>query len=160
MMGPRLAHFPFIPSGESRELAEDIRELFDDLAANLEPEHRASSGECQVSLDVLEHDESVEIVVDASGMPPNALRVLFRGGVLIVAGEKAPARIESDHTFHLVEREFGRFSRAVRLAGAFDIQRAHATLLNGELTVVLPKLIDRRGSAHLIHVASGGHEPA
>jgi len=161
MMSPKLVHFPFIPLGESRELAEDIRELFDDLADSLEPEHRASSGECHVSLDVFEHDESVEIVVDASGIPPNALRVLFRAGVLIVAGEKAPARIESEHTFHLVEREFGRFSRAVRLTGAFDVQRARATLLNGELTVVLPKLIERRGSAHRIHVTSdpsGLHE--
>jgi HSP20 family protein len=159
MMGA-LAHFPFLPSGESRELAEDIRELFDDLAAGLDSEQRATSGECHVSLDVFEHDENVEIVVDACGMSPNALRVLFRGGVLIVAGEKAPARIAAGQTFHLVEREYGRFSRAVRLTGAFDIQRARATLRDGELTVLLPKLVERRGRAHRIPIASDAERPA
>ncbi|MGH9203711.1 MAG: Hsp20/alpha crystallin family protein, partial [Vicinamibacterales bacterium] len=64
------------------------------------------------------------------------------------------------HTFHLVEREFGRFSRAVRLTGAFDVQRAHATLQNGELLIVLPKLIERRGRAHRIQVTSSGQRPA
>ncbi len=155
-----MPRFPFIPSGESRELTEDIRELFDDLAATLEPEQRTASGECSPSLDVFEHDESVEIVVDASGIQPNAIRVLFRAGVLIVAGEKAPTRVASDHTFHLVEREFGRFSRAVHLAGAFDVPHATAILRDGELTVVLPKLVERRGRAHRIEVTSGDERPA
>ena len=155
-----LAHFPFLPSAESQDLAEDVRELFDDLASSLEPGRRAASGECSVALDVFEHDESVEIVLDACGILPIALRVLFRADALIVAGEKAPPRVEPDHTFHLVEREFGRFSRAVRLTGAFDVTRARATLQNGELTIVLPKLVERRGQPHRIPVTTGGPRPA
>ena len=158
-MTPTLPRFSFIPSGESRELAEDIRELFDDLAATLEPDQRAQSGECSPSLDVFEHDESVEIVVDASGIQPNAIRVLFRAGIVIVAGEKAPTPITPDHTFHLVEREFGRFPRAVRLAGAFDVPHATAILRDGELTVLLPKLVERRDRAHRIEVTSGDERP-
>lgn len=154
-----LAHFPFIPSGESREIAEDIRELFDDLANTLDPDERAVSGECHPSLDVFEHDDSVEIVIDAAGIPPAALRVLFRAGLLLVVGEKAPTRVAPEETFHLVEREFGRFSRAVRLNGAFDVAAARATLQHGELTVLLPKLVDRRGRAHRIPVTDGAQRP-
>jgi HSP20 family protein len=154
-----VAHFSFIPSGESRELAEDIRELFDDLASTLEPDQRAASGECHPALDVFEHDDSVEIVVDAAGMSSDALRVLFRAGVLVVVGEKAPTRADPEHTFHLVEREFGRFSRAVRLSGAFDIPSAHATLDHGELTVMLPKLVERRDRAHRIPVTGTTRRP-
>ena len=149
-----LPQFSFLPSGESRELTEDIRALFEDLAASLQHEQRAYSGECHPTLDVLESDDAIEVVVDVSGVPANALRVLFRDGVLVVAGEKAPARVSEDQTFHLVEREFGRFARAVRLTGSFDVQQARAAVRDGELTVVLPKLIDRRGQGHRIPVTT------
>ena len=147
-----LSQFSFLPSGESRELTEDIRELFEDLAASLKHEQRAYSGECHPTLDVLETDEAIEVIVDVSGIPANALRVLYRESVLIVAGEKAPVPVTEEQTFHLVEREFGRFARAVRLTGAFDIQQARASVRDGELTVVLPKLLDRRGRGHRIPV--------
>jgi HSP20 family protein len=149
-----VAQFSFIPSGESRELTEDIRELFADLAASLQHDQRAYSGECHPTLDVLETGEAIEVVVDVSGVPADALRVLFRDGVLIVAGEKAPVPVTEDQTFHLVEREFGRFARAVRLTGAFDVQQGRATVRDGELTVVLPKLTDRRGRGHRIAVTA------
>jgi HSP20 family protein len=149
-----LPQFSFLPSGESRELTEDVRALFEDLAASLQHEQRAYSGDCHPTLDVLESDDAIEVVVDVSGVAANALRVLFRDGVLVVAGEKAPAPVGEDQTFHLVEREFGRFARAVRLTGSFDVQQARAAVQDGELTVVLPKLIDRRGQGHRIPVTT------
>lgn len=148
-----MVQFSFLPSVEATELAEDIQQLFEDLSRSLGPERRAYSGEYHPSLDVLETDGTVEVIVDVSGVPAGALRVLFRAGVLIVAGEKAPEPIDAHQTFHLVEREFGRFARAVRLTGAFDIQRSRATLRNGELLVVLPKLHDRRDRAHHIPIS-------
>src|SRR5687767_5713988 len=138
-MGAPMAQFSLIPPDEATDLAEDIRELFDDLTRSLDYGLRVSSGECQPSLDVLETDRAVEVTVDVSGVPAAALRVLFRAGVLLIAGEKAPARPAPDQTFHLVEREFGRFARAVRIEGSFDVPKAGATLRDGELTIVLPK---------------------
>jgi HSP20 family molecular chaperone IbpA len=44
-----------------------------------------------------------------------------------------------------VERDFGRFARAVRLHTAVDAGRARAVLTLGELRVILPKIADRRG---------------
>lgn len=155
-MGPRsMAPISLIPSVEAADLADDIRRLFDELSRTLPREHRVYSGECHPTLDVLETDDAVEITVDVAGVPPDALRVLFRGGVLLIAGEKAPLTGTADQTYHLVEREFGRFARAIRLNGAFDAAKARATLRDGELTVVLPKLEERRGAAHPIPVALG-----
>lgn len=145
-----MAQFSFVPSSESTELADDIRELFDELARTLPHPQRAYSGECHPALDVLETDQAVVVVVDVAGVPPEAVRIAYRAGVLIIAGEKAPTHATEQQQFHLVEREFGRFARAVRLNGAFDIRQAHATLRNGELRVVLPKLADRRGRSHRI----------
>ena len=149
-----MTQFTFLPtgSGESRELTDDVRSLFEDLAAHLRHEQRAYSGECHPPLDVRETAEAFEIVVDVSGIAPDALRVLFRGGLVLIAGEKAPPPSSEEHTFHLVEREFGRFARAVRVTGSFDLQRATASVRHGELTVVLPKLEERRGRPHQIPV--------
>ena len=141
--------------GESQELAEDVRALFDDLAASLTHEQRAYSGECHPMLDVYEMDTSVELIVDVCGVPPEALRVLFRDGVVLIAGEKAPPHGSGDQTFHLAEREFGRFARGVRVGGALDVGAATATLRGGELTVLLPKRLERRGQAHRITITPG-----
>jgi HSP20 family protein len=151
-----VAQFTFIRQGESPELGEDIRELFDELAAALPAHLRAASGACHPPLDVYEDDDSLDIVVDVSGIPASALRVVFRAGVVLIAGEKAPGKAHPEHEFHLVEREFGRFARAVRVTGAFDAAHASATLEDGALTVSLPKQIDRRGQALAIPVVSPG----
>jgi len=147
-----MAQFSFIPTAEAPEIADDVRELFEDLASRLPREHRAYSGEYRPALDVLETDEAVAIVVDVAGVPPEAIRVLFRSGAVVIAGEKAPPPGEHPQAFHLVEREFGRFARGVRLNGCYDMNQAKATLRNGELIVYLPKMADRRGRAHRIAI--------
>ena len=154
-----MAQLPFTKIGESHELAEDVRALFDELANSLSHDQRAYSGECHPVLDVFETDDAVEIIMDVSGVDAEAIRILFRNGVILIAGEKAPAPTSPVQSFHLVEREFGRFARAVRVAGAFDVARATATLQDGELTVEVPKMSERRGRAHRIAIA-GTERPA
>ena len=149
-----MAHFTLFPPGESGELGDDIRELFDDLTRSLGSDPTAYPGQCRPLVDVFETDAAVELVVDTCGVSAKALRVLFRNGVIIVAGEKAAVPTVPEAAYHLVERDFGRFARAVRLTGAFDIARARATLRSGELIVVLPKLIERRGRAHRVPVTA------
>ncbi len=132
-------------TSESRDLADEIARLFDDLARSLG--RHIAPGETMPALDVVETDAAVEIHVDLPGVDAKALRVLIKNGVVFIAGEKLPqdagARAESN--FHLVERGFGRFARAVRLTGAFDAGRARATLQEGELRVEIPKIDERRG---------------
>jgi HSP20 family protein len=145
-----MAQFTLIPSVEVSELAEDIRAIFDELETTLRAEQRATAGECHPAIDVFETDEAVEIVMDVSGVAPEALRVVFRAGVVLIAGEKAPPVVAAPQTFHVVEREFGRFARGVRVNGAFDLQGGRAVMREGELTIVLPKRADRRGRPYRI----------
>jgi len=150
-----MAPFPFIPATEAKDFADDIRGLFDELATSLRQDQRAFSGECRPAVDVLETDEHIEIIMDVAGIPPAAVRVAFREGVLLIVGEKARAVGSHGHAYHLIEREFGRFARAVRLTGAFDIPKARAALADGELSILLPKLQERRGRAHRIPIGDG-----
>jgi HSP20 family protein len=154
-----VAQFSFIQPSEWGDLADDIRQLFDELAQGRQGTGGAIPGTCRPLVDVFETDEAIELVVDAAGVPRSSLRVLFRQGVVVVAGEKTAHSTAASLTYHLVERDFGRFARVVRVNGAFDVERASATLRAGELTVVLPKRIERRGQGQRIAVRMPGENP-
>ena len=151
MDGPMAQSTPLLP-GDATDLADDIRELFDDLSRKGSGSHGTYSGDCHPSLDVRETELTVEVTIDVAGVPAESIRVLFRSGVLLIAGDKTPLATPAPPIFHLVERAFGRFARAVRLGSAFDVQGARAALRDGELTVTLPKQKERRGQAHRIPV--------
>jgi HSP20 family protein len=94
----------------------------------------------------METPEGVEIVMDLPGVPASSLRLVVTQGTVIIAGRKLPAACaHREATFHLAERSFGRFVRAVRLSGAFDAGRASARLDAGELRIALPRIEERRG---------------
>jgi HSP20 family protein len=139
---------------ELGELTEDVRRLFRELDQQGGTGSAAVAGQCAPALDVLETDEAIEIVVDLPGVPRDALRVLLKGDVLVVAGEKIPLSPGGAGDYHLVERGSGRFARAVRVASAFDGARSAASLVNGELRVMLPKIHDRRGAARTITIGA------
>jgi HSP20 family protein len=129
---------------EVGDFADDVRRIFRELdrAAVDVP-----TGECSPPIDVRETDESLEVVLDLPGVALQAVRVIARGQMLLVAGEKRPRRGRGDSSFHLVERDFGRFARAVRLPVACDTARASARLADGELRITLPRVKERRGGA-------------
>lgn len=135
------------------DLSQEVRRLFDDLARRRPDRRPYVSGECSPTLDVLETDRTVEIVVDVPGIPADGLRVLIKNNVVLVVGEKDRAEPSRTPTsYHLVERDFGRFARAVKIHTAVDSSAARATLAHGELRIALPKLVDRRGRELLIPI--------
>jgi HSP20 family protein len=113
-----------------------------------------ATGEYAPPMDVLETAESIEILLDVPGVPASGIRLLFSQGTLVIAGHKTPAVCpHREAAFHLAERSFGRFVRAVRLTGAIDAGRASATLSHGELRVVLPRIEERRGREIRIEIS-------
>jgi HSP20 family protein len=95
---------------------------------------------------VVETAAGIELLMDVPGVAREAIKVVFSHGTLIVAGRKLPASCaHREAAFHLAERSFGRFVRAVRLSGAFDGGNARASLNAGELRIFLPRIDERRG---------------
>jgi HSP20 family protein len=142
-------------SGELGDLAEDVRRLFQELGSQ-SAGRATAAGECVPPLDVLETDDSLQILMDLPGVPVSAVRVLIKGGVVLIAGEKwADSPGPGAGGYHLVERGSGRFARAVRVTGAFDGSDVRATLVGGELRITLRKLADRRGRAIEVPLTAG-----
>jgi HSP20 family protein len=123
---------------ERRELPDDLRQLLD---------AGSSAVECTPPLDVVETDTAVQILLDLPGVAPSTIDIVFSGNVVLISGDKTPVAPghQGDAAFHVAERAFGRFARAIGLEGAFDAGKAAATLRDGELRVVLPRLDERRG---------------
>ena len=87
------------------------------------------------------------MILDLPGVPASSLDIVLADNLLVIAGEKLPAMCEhADAGFHIAERGFGRFRRAIRIEGAYDAGRAAASLARGELRVVLPRIEERRGA--------------
>ncbi|MBM3809018.1 MAG: Hsp20/alpha crystallin family protein [Acidimicrobiia bacterium] len=136
------------------ELAKDVQRLLDDLARSRPDRRQLVAGECLPVVDVFETDRSVDIVLDLPGIEADALRILFKSGVLLIVGEKERPDLtrRGPASFHLVERDFGRFARAVRINAAVDGAQARARLVNGELRIVLPRITERRGAGQLVPI--------
>src|SRR3954463_15445687 len=133
-MRPRL-HVVAMPS-EIGEFADEVRNVFLELGRVFGLESLA--GECAPAIDVFETDDAVEIVVDLPGVDTSSIRVLSKGDSVLVAGEKRSRRVQGESSFHLVERGYGRFARAIRIVRPCDMARATAVLVQGELKVSLP----------------------
>jgi HSP20 family protein len=138
-------------AGDAADLALEARRLLAELDRDV-PGAVSLNAECRPPLDVVETATSIEVVVDVPGLTPEAVRVSLRRGTLLLVGAKLAPPMDTGARFHLAERSYGRFARAVRLAGAVNAARAEAFVSAGQLRVVLPRLEDRRGQIFRIPV--------
>ena len=137
---------------ERRDMDDELRRLFERLTSG--EQRNAASAECTPPADVLETPEGIELVMDVPGVGADQIEVVVARSTIAVIGQKMPPGCEHhrDAAFHIAERGFGRFARAVRLSGAFDVGRGVATLRDGELRVTLPRIEERRGRERRIPV--------
>jgi HSP20 family protein len=123
---------------ERQDLPAHLLRLLDEQRAAVE---------CTPPMDILETATGLEIRLDVPGVSAQQIEILFADGTLLITGQKLPHTCEhADAGFHIAERSFGRFARAIRVEGAFDSGRAAASLTAGELRVVLPRIDERRGT--------------
>jgi HSP20 family protein len=135
------------------DLGQEVRRLFEDLARRRPDRRHMVSGECMPLLDVFETERTIEIVLDVPGVTVEGCRIMIKSGVVLVVGEKErPEPSRGPASFHLVERDFGRFARAVRVHAAVDAAKARARLREGELRIILPKIAEQRGREILVAI--------
>lgn len=130
----------------------ELRDLAGDALTRFQP--KASRGEVEsaeerivarasrwglLAAEVADNDDHVQVMLEVPGLEPADIDIEVRGDVLIVRGEKRLAHQETRGHYHIMERAYGSFERAIRLPAPVEDEGADATYKSGVLTVSLPK---------------------
>ena len=132
-------------------LQREISQLLGRLA-EIDGPGRAAVGEWLPTVDVYEGRGKIMIVVEVPGLSAESLRVVCRGGQVAVSGERRERRPTGAAGFLCLERPHGRFTRTLTLDVALDPSAAEARLQSGLLTIIIPRLKDRRWRETVIPV--------
>lgn len=90
--------------------------------------------------EVVETGKDIVVRIEVPGMEKEDCEISIVGNTLYLRGEKRIERESDEGTWHVMERAYGSFERAVPLPGNVDGDAAEATYKNGVLTVKLPKM--------------------
>jgi HSP20 family protein len=90
--------------------------------------------------EIEETDKEIVVRVELPGMEKEDCNVTIDGRMLYVRGEKRLERSRDDSVYHITERAYGIFERAIPLPRNVDSDNANANYKNGVLTITLPKL--------------------
>jgi len=93
-----------------------------------------------LALDIAETDDSLTVEASLPGFTPEDVEISIHDGVLTIKGEvKREEEKNEEGKYHLRERYYGSFHRAVRLPVEVNADAAEASFENGVLHLNLPK---------------------
>ena len=92
-----------------------------------------------LAAEVFDDDERVVVRMEVPGMEADEFEVEVVDDTLLVRGEKRLQRERSEGRYHVHERAYGRFERAVPLPDEVDVSQSSARYSRGVLRVELPK---------------------
>ena len=92
---------------------------------------------------VFETKEAFVVQADVPGLAEGAVSVSVEDDVLILRGERT-SQVPQGYKVHVREREPIAFNRTLALPGRIDADAVSANLVDGVLTVTLPKAQDAR----------------
>ena len=129
---------------EIARIQSEVNKLFDVLLKDTGAEGEGAAPWLP-SIDICESDDEVVVRCELPGVPLRSLKLNARGTDLILSGEKSGRRPTEEVKYHCMERASGAFRRVVHLPPMINTREARAVLLNGVLTVLFPKVTNRRG---------------
>lgn len=128
------------------ELHQRVNELFDSFFDTFNIgfrwpalTHDDESLAISPRVDISETDDEVRVTAELPGMDEKDIQVTLDDHVLVVRGEKKQAHEDKNRNYHLVERSFGSFQRAIALPAGVEQDQVKATFRKGVLSVSVPK---------------------
>lgn len=91
------------------------------------------------AVDVEENEREIVVRAELPGLKKEAVQITLEDGVLTLSGERKFEHEERRENFVRVERTYGTFSRSFTLPPTVDAEKIGAQLVDGVLTVTLPK---------------------
>jgi HSP20 family protein len=125
-----------LPFGGILEFEKDIDSLFQEFLGGSRSQGFAPG--CP-AMDIAEHGNETVVVLELPGVKKEDLKVVVEDGILTVSGERKEHALPENSRWVRNEIAAGTFSRSIELPHAVKDQGISAELVNGLLTIVLPK---------------------
>ena len=137
---------PYLPSFFGRgddpfgSLFREVQKTFEDFSQR-NPFARFRSDMLSPKIDVAESKDAIEVTAELPGIDEKDVDVTLEQDVLTIRGEKKTERDEQDKdkNWHVAERSFGSFTRAIPLPFDPDATKVEAKFDKGILRIRLPK---------------------
>ena len=111
------------------------------LLHNLErPEMSGDNGAWAPAVDIVETTDAVIIIADLAGVSRQDLKIMVDEQVVRIYGRREPTLRVAGARYHRMEIETGEFVRSFRVTVPIAPNRVEASLSDGLLRIVLPKL--------------------
>lgn len=98
-----------------------------------------SAGWGMLPAEVFDDDEKVVVRIEAPGMESDDFDIQVVENYLVISGQKKVERESTEGRYHILERAYGRFERAIPLPEEVVADEASARYRRGVLEVELPK---------------------
>lgn len=106
------------------------------------PEHGERTRQRRVytpDVDIVEKKDEIVVIADMPGVDEKSVEVTLEKNVLTIYG-KVDTEIPENHKLLLSEYGIGDFQRAFTLSDEVEKERIQATVKNGVLKLILPKI--------------------
>jgi HSP20 family protein len=136
-------------------LRTEMNGLFDSFfgrGGNILPRVWGDAGTLVPRVDVREDEKQLTIEAELPGLDEKDIKVSLQDGVLSISGEKSFEKKDERADYHVMERRYGSFRRALRIPDAVDENAINAKFDKGVLTVTLPKRHEAVAKARQIEV--------
>jgi HSP20 family protein len=105
-------------------------------------------------VNVGETGDEIHVTAEMPGVKEADIDVTLDDDVLRISAEKKAETEKSEEKWHIVERSYGRYERAVQVPGGIDPEKVKAAFRDGVLSVTLPKPPEVETKARKISVSS------
>ena len=90
-------------------------------------------------VDILETEAAYEINVAVPGLNKEDFKIDLNDNFLTISGERKFSKEKKENNVHVVETQYGNFSRSFSLPENVDASKINAKYNNGILEIVVPK---------------------
>ena len=125
---------------------KELRDIEKRISSMLEFEGALAAPKAQVeniwrpAVNEREDENAYILEIDLPGVKKEDINIELKDNILIVSGERKFKKEESDKGYKRVESFFGRFERRFVLPADADVEHIEATVEDGVLKIVIPKL--------------------
>lgn len=90
-------------------------------------------------VDILENEKGYEVNLAVPGLSKDDFKIDLNDNFLTISGERKFSKEKKENNLHVVETQYGNFSRSFSLPENVDASKINAAYNNGILEIFIPK---------------------